>query len=123
MRRKKKEQIVKEVKAKIAELAEAVAEEVVTERIPGQVVHGLKTPWTYGDVDRAFPPCTIMPEETIPVTYNGVRYQLLSGVEMTVPTIIRDIYFEHRRRTRDAGKSLKGMGIMVEAGAGGLPPE
>ena len=123
MARKTAQVIRTEAKEVVEELLDAVVkerEEIEGQRIPGRVIRGAKTPWTRRDVDNVFPPVTFIPEETIPVTYNGVRYQLFSDVEMTVPSIIRDIYVEHRRRARQSvTQSLASIGVDI-LGQGGL---
>jgi len=89
---------------------------------PGQTIHGSKVPWTRQDVEKAFPICAFVPDETIPVTYNGVMYQLIAGVECLVPTIIRDIYQDYRRAKVGFGKNIMtSMGkVQVDPGAGTL---
>ncbi len=117
MPRKKKEQILEETREAVKQLVEDVVEETTSGRVPGKVVKGLKTPWMAKDIEKVFPLCEFTPEETIPVTYNGVKYQLFAGVSMATPTIIRDIYLEHRRKMRRIGAELVGRGIEVAAGA------
>ena len=120
---KSREKIREEAKEKVVELIDSVVkeqEEIQATRIPGRVVRGTKTPWTRGDVDRAFPPVTFTPEETIPVTYNGVRYLLIADVECCVPSCIKDIYDNHRKAVR-RGTHIPG--VTVWGGAGPLPPE
>ena len=117
MPRKKKEQIRQEAQDAIAQLVDEAIEETTGERVPGKIVKGLKTPWTAKDIERVFPLCEFTPEETIPVTYQGVKYQLFSGVSMVTPTIIRDIYLEHRRKMRRVGSELAGRGVEIAAGA------
>lgn len=126
MPRKSKAQIKSEAKQVIEEFVEQTIkekEEAQAERVPGMTLHGVKTSWRRSDVDKAFPICSFIPDETIPVTYNGVRYQLLSGIECLVPTIIRDIYNDRRRRIRETDKLLKSSNVFIERGVGGLPQE
>jgi hypothetical protein len=52
--------------------------------------------WSPQDMAR-FPIKTFEPRETIPVTFNGLTYQLIDGQEVTVPEPIYTIYQEHRR--------------------------
>lgn len=124
---KSKKQLKDEARKAVSAVIEGVIEEKVAEgeRIPGKEVHGLKTPWTEKDVWDTFGGCTFVPGESIPVTYNGVRFQLLADRENHMPTIVRDIYLEHVKRTRRAGKSIPGAGFetTIAIGAGGLPPE
>ena len=124
----KKELRMAAQKAVSAFVKETVREEVdeVTERVPGKVVRGVKTTWTRRDMDEIYGVCSFTPYHTMPVTVNGQRYQLLSDVEMTVPTIIRDTYLGSLKRQRLGGKGLAESGfggIVVSTGAGGLPPE
>ena len=123
MPKKSREQIKVKAKEAVAEFLDVVVkeqEEAQAERIPGKVIRGVKTSWTRNDVDRLFPPVTILPEETIPVTYNGVQYQLIADREMVVPSIIRDIYLEYRRRRRQGStRNLSVLDVKV-VGQGGL---
>ena len=106
---------------------EVLAEEQVPAgRKPGQEIHGTKTPWTDADLVRIHGICEFTPEETTPVTVNGVRYQLVSGVSMVVPKIVRDVYTQSRRERAAAGKSLpkeSGFTTVVDLGVGALGPE
>ncbi len=115
------------VKEKARELVQKLVDEVTDEvesegeRVPGKVVRGNKTSWTDADLVKVHGLATFTPEETIPVTINGVRYQLFDGYEMTVPKIVKQIYDEHRKRQRNIGAGLAALGIKKE-GEGGLPP-
>ena len=123
MARKTREAITAEAKEIVEKLLDTVVkeqEETQAERTPGKVIRGVKTSWTRGDVDRLFPSVTILPEETVPVTYNGVQYQLIADREMVVPSIIRDIYLEYRRRRRQGStRNLSPLDVHV-VGQGGL---
>ena len=107
--------------AKVAEDAIAQAE-AKEERLPGKLVNGQKTPWTYKDQERVYGICTFTPEETIPVTISGVTVQLIADVQITCPCCFRDIYLEHRRKMRQTGRSLAAMGVQV-LGQGPLTEE
>ena len=117
----------KGTKEKARELVQKLVDEVTDEveaegeRVPGKIVRGAKTAWTDADLVKAHGLATFTPEETIPVTINGVRYQLLADWEMTVPKIVKQIYDEHRRKARQVGAGLVALGIKKE-GEGGLPP-
>lgn len=120
---KTKRQIQEAAKEAVNQLVETTIleqEEESAERIPGRVIKGTKTPWTRKDVDNAFPLCTFTPDETLPVTYNGVRYQLISGLEMLAPSIIRDIYLDSRKRRMEAAKNMRMLGVTVDPGVGAL---
>ncbi len=57
--------------------------------------------WTVRDMDQ-FPTKTFEPRETVPITFNGITYQLVDGQEVTVPEPIFTIYREHRRALEQA---------------------
>jgi hypothetical protein len=57
--------------------------------------------WSPQDM-RQFPTKTFTPRETIPVTFNGLTYQLVDDQEVTVPEPIYTIYQEHRRALAQA---------------------
>ena len=101
-------------------------EESPKERIPGQVVRGTKTTWTKADMDRIYGICEFTPEETVPITINGIRYQCIAGYTMLCPTIVKQVYENRKRVLRESGKVLPhdlGYETIVELGAGALPPE
>jgi len=56
-----------------------------------------KKRWARGDMERMYPRVTFTPQWSVPVTVNGITYSLESGVETTVPSIIKDVY-ESRMR-------------------------
>lgn len=111
------------VRKAVEEVVEQVTREVEAEgeRVPGKIVRGAKTAWTDADLVKAHGLTTFTPEETIPVTINGVGYQLIADYEITVPRIVKQIYDEHRKRARSIGAGLAALGITKE-GEGGLPP-
>ena len=109
---KKPEQIKQEAAKAVSELLESVVEQKEAEsgeRVPGGTIRGSKIPWTRGDVERKFPKVTFVSEETIPVTFNGITYQLREGEEMTVPSCIQVIYNDHRKRERMIGRNISGV--------------
>ena len=124
MARKTKRQILENAQEAVQELIEKVAEEVESnqERIPGKAIKGVKTPWTVRDMDKAYGITTFTPEETIPVTVNGIKFQLFDGIEITCPSIVKATYDNYRRQTRRIGRDLVGRGI-ERMGGGALPPE
>lgn len=93
-----------------------------TERIPGRTVRGIKTAWSYSDMVKRFPISSFVPEETIPLTWNGVTVQAYSGIEMHAPKPFYDLYREHRKRLGEGSKNLPD-GFIIDLGAGALPPE
>jgi hypothetical protein len=107
---------------------EETAEEQIVEtkeRVPGQVVGGLKTSWTRKDIETRFPIVEFLSEENIVITWNGVPYQLLQGATHYLPSVIRDAYLNHRRELRTS-KTLpedRGFTNIIDLGTGALPPE
>jgi hypothetical protein len=123
-KRQKKEELKEAVSALVLDATMEVVEEEDTERRPGKVIRGVKTPWTKKDVEAIFPPVTFIPDENIPVTYNGVRYQLFADIETTVPSIIKQIYDDYKAAKRRQGKGvMTSTGFAPVLGQGGLPPE
>lgn len=100
-------------------------EEEMGPRVPGKVVKGQKTIWTYGDMVERFPIVSFVPDETIPLTWNGVKVQAYSGIEMHVPKPFYDIYRQHKSEQMKSAKSLPDLGFesIVQLGAGALPPQ
>ena len=68
---------------------------------------------------------TFTPEENCPVTWNGIKYDLFSDTPVTVPSVIRDIYDNYRKETRQAGKAVRLLSgeVMKPLGVGALEPE
>jgi len=91
-----------------------------TGRLPGTVIGDTKVIYTEADLNRMFPKVTFTPEVTMPISYQGVRYQLISNWEMTVPEPIKKIYDKHRQPNRQRDGQLHSEGIIVEKGAGKL---
>jgi len=92
--------------------------------LPGEKFgHGLarqKKQYTPSDIAEQYPEVEFTPEETIPVTVHGVRYQLRQDVAIKVPSIVKDVYDESRRERR---KAIVVPGINIATGAGGLEAE
>lgn len=114
------ETIEDEERALLNKLAKRYREEGSGERMPGKIVMGTKTAWTFRDMCERFPIVSFIPDETIPLTWQGVRVQALSGIEMHVPRPFYELYNRHKAELRPH-KSPPG--IVVELGAGGLPAE
>ena len=141
MPRQKKERVKRTVKRAVGrartpeeaqEVIEAITQELQTQveeevsgRVPGKTVHGVKTPWTYSDLCKVFPIVSFTPDETIGLTFNGVRVQAIQDIAMHVPRCFMDIYLAHKTGSRISAKSLPDSGFqtIVELGAGALPPE
>ncbi len=119
----------KEAKAVLEELtkeAEKKVEEAPEGRVPGLAIGDTKTSYNYSDLVKMFPVVSFVPEETIPLSFNGVRVQAIEGYEMHVPKCFYDIYQQHRAMLR--GKKLlpeseQGYIPEIGLGAGALPPE
>ena len=119
---KEKAEIIAEISGEVEKQVETKPEVLR----PGMTnVSGHKIPYTRKHLDEIYGVCEFVPEETIPVTAHGVRYQLLTGVLMSAPTIVRDIYLRHREIMRKAASGLPdgGFETIVELGAGALPPQ
>ena len=130
----RKARVKKQIKQRLGRLSPEESREVLAEipnvleksqDTPGQIQAGRKKIYTRKDLDRLYGICEFTPDETIPVTFQGVRYQLLAGVTMSAPTIIRDIYENHKRELRRVGmtKSETGYETIIAIGAGALEPE
>ena len=92
--------------------AEHKAYTLTTDKVPGMVIGGTKTTYTYQDLVRMFPIATFTPEETIPLTFQGVTVQAIAGYEMHVPECFKKIYENHRREARwAASNSAKEAGM------------
>ena len=116
-----------EAKEVLAEITAEVEQRILTHsegRVPGQEVHGHKVAYNYQDLVKMFPIATFTPEETLPLTYQGVTVAALSGIEMHVPQCFKNIYDNHRRMQREVHR-LPDRGYIPEIGlgAGALPPE
>ncbi len=95
-------------------------------REPGMTFDGAKIPWTKKDIEERFPIVELLAEETVPIIWNGVTYQLIQGATHYVPNVIRDSYLRHRGEMRKAGKNLgegSGFNAIVNLGAGALEEE
>ena len=107
---------------------ERVEKEVVVERRPGMIIDGEKIPYTYKWMCDNFEIVSFIPEETIPLCWNGVRVQALTNIEMHVPKPFKEIYDNSRRERGRAPAAIKkefedrGYKSMVDTGAGALEP-
>ena len=108
-----------EVLLAVAEDLEQAEVEATEPRVPGKVVHGQKTSWTLGDIEKIFPVVEFTPDDTVNITWNGVSKQLIAGVSQLMPTCFRDLYLETKRRTRAKKDIVVSTGkIQVDIGAG-----
>lgn len=63
----------------------------------------MKKPWTWADLSSdKVPWVRFVPTETIAVTYQGLKVQLIADVEFYGPDIFHKIYLEHRQSLRTA---------------------
>jgi hypothetical protein len=122
------EQALRAVPAGVAAQVLEEAEDKVEQRAidekntkPGQVVNGFKRAWTMKECEAAFPVKVFMPEETVPLTWNGLRVQAIAGVQMAVPECFYDIYVKHREALRKKPELPdRGMSNIVMLNAGPL---
>ena len=87
----------KELLAEQLEVSTQKAVEIA-EKKPGQVIQGLKTPWHDKEATNLDGVIEFTPTETVPFTWNGIRYQFLNGVSMAIP---KTVYEEYRRLRRE----------------------
>ena len=133
---KRIKRIVKQVPvADLKEIIEDITPEIekreateLGERIPGMVIDGEKVPYDYkylvNHPEKFGPVIAFIPEVTVPLSFNGVRVQAISGVEMHVPKVFRDIYDNSRRELRNSGNmGNTGYINQINLGAGALEPE
>ncbi len=118
-----KEELEKVVAEVVAEADEAI-DSIPEGAKPGDVINGYKVAWTWSEMLKQFPIVTFTPEETIPLTWNGVKVQALAQIEMHVPQPFKMIYDQHRR---ELGKQTKivgreGFDSTTSLGAGALEP-
>ena len=61
--------------------------------------------WNYKDLQDPgqFKQVTFTPAETVPITWNGLSFQLVADEEITVPEPIWNVYREHREALKQAG--------------------
>lgn len=82
-----------------------------------------KVPWTRAVVEKQFPMVEIFPEDTLPLTWNGITYHIFEGHPIMVPQPHADIYRRYQRN-KHAPKAgvvvVDGQAIVVRHGAGGL---
>ena len=114
------QEIIEELQKEVA----IAVETQPTKRVPGLTVGGTKTSYTFRDLCEMFPIVAFIPEETVGLTFQGIRVQALSGIELHAPSCFKKIYDNHRKAQREAGSKLPDTGYvpLVELGAGALPP-
>ena len=117
-------------KERVREAVEQIVEEATKKVLddeegdyPGKIRGMNKTAWTDADLVRVHGLVTFTPEETIPITINGIRYQLIGDIEITVPRIVKIEYDSYRRKMRRPYRPIMtAIGEIKKEGEGGLPP-
>ena len=94
-----------------------------SDRTPGLIINGMKVPYTRHDLDRIYGIVEFTPDDTIPVTVQGIKYQLYAGVTMSAPKIIQKTYEDYKRQLRKGMDAVRALCVSVDAGAGPLPSE
>ena len=122
LRRAKTPMAAKEVLDELVEETEVKIEAEPEGRKPGLTRGSSKTTYTYPDLCDMFPTVSFTPEETIPLTFQGVKVQAYDGIEMHVPRCFKTIYDHHRKELKQMKETLLEAGLL-DLGAGGLPPE
>lgn len=114
------ERVVEEV----AESAEAELDFIPEGSKPGDIVNGYKVGWTWTKMKETFPLVIFTPEETIPLSFNGVRVQAIAQVEMKVPEPFKRIYDQHRKEMAKIPQmgDKDGFVTTLGLGLGGLEP-
>jgi hypothetical protein len=123
-------QTTKQLEKEVAKVQRKVvaAEEEEKKGVPGTKLDrweatARKIPWTLKDFDK-YNKIEFVPEETIPITINGVTITMLNGYKMKVPEPFYGEYIEWRNRQRSQSKPIatdRGI-VTVAPGAGALPP-
>lgn len=65
---------------------------------PGSILQ-TKRPWTWDDL-KGCDTVTFIPNETLPITWNGLTVYVNTDIETTIPAVHYGIYQEHRRLMR-----------------------
>ena len=91
------------------EMPEEVEVKKPTERLPGSHIYSGagklsgKVPWTHKKCEEAFGIVEYTPDETLPVTYNGVRVMCFAGLPMLMPGCHKAI-LERRKQKKQSGQ-------------------
>ena len=106
MVKKKTKQLLEDLK----EAIEVQDDPIPVNRKPGEKyrVGGktFKVPWTKKDVEEIYPLVEFIPEETLKMVYQGLGYQLIADRVCKVPSIIRELYVEKRKKERELGRGV-----------------
>jgi len=94
-------------------------------QIPGVTYGGNKAGYTYQHLCKMFPVVSFTPDETIPLTWNGVSVMAISGLEMHTPKCFKDLYDRHRQAVRESFREVRKLNpdLIIDVGAGPLPSE
>ncbi len=93
---------------------------------PGRHIGGEKIAWKESDLLERWPVVAFVPSETLPISFNGIRYQMIAGRECHVPSVIVRQYNDRVKAKTDPAKDLlqgTGFNTVVELGAGPLGPD
>lgn len=119
-----------QIKQDIQDFAkEAVEELPVGNQAPGTIIDrnkltARKAPWTLHSLKDFYGEVTFTPEETMPVTVNGVRVVLEADKPFTGPACFQGVYEECRRLRRLPQRISTILGpVDITLGAGALDPE
>ncbi len=124
MPRKPIGEIEQEVKEKVGELVQRQVDDKLAEdnNRPGMPVKGVgKVPWTMKEIEKVFPVVEYVPDETMPVTWNGVKIQCFAGVSQLMPSCFRDVMENRKRKMRRVNENVRNLGITIQSGALGPP--
>ena len=115
---------VQAVAEEIAELAEGRTEQEANLKA-GTIIGDRKIPYTRKDLDEIYGTTEFIPDETIPITLQGIRFQMVAGRETCVPKEVKAIWDRRKRMLANPSTTLgdRGYATVVEHGAGALPPE
>ena len=109
------------------ELKEEAEGQVVisTDRTPGSTTpEGNKVTWTHKDQVARYKIVELEPDETIALTINGVKYQLIAGARHYVPEPVKAAYDLRKRNMRTLPKLPRiGFENVEDYGAGAMPPQ
>lgn len=115
-----------DILAEAVALAEKKAEDAPRVRTPGATVEGSKIPFTEKDLIDIHGLYTFIPDDTRPITIQGVRVQLLKGYEITTAKCFYNYYQQCKREEDAAAYSLPkdtGFETLINVGGGALEPE
>lgn len=71
-----------------------------------------KVKWSRGWIDKTYPSVTFTPNESLVVLPHGVRYNLVGGQEVTVPSIVKKSYDDTIRTRDNVNRAYRPMNII-----------